>query len=260
MAKRFTDTNKYKNPFTRGLQGAYKLLWDYLYHECDHAGIWIVDFEIAQMYLGSDMKVSREKAIHFFNQDEVRVVEIDNGKKWFLPSFIEFQYGILKENNIVHKSIIKSLNKFSLLNEDLSLIQFKPHTSPLLGAKEKDKDKDMDKEMEKDKEEEEVEVLETYPFEEFWNTYDKKVERGDCEKKFNKLTEKEKELMWIHVPKYIASTPEKQYRKNPETYLNNKCWNDEIINPISSGAKQITNPESVFDRANQRAAERFANS
>ena len=51
MAKRFTDTNKYKKPFIRGLQGAYKLFWDYLYHDCDHAGIWIVDFEIAQTYL-----------------------------------------------------------------------------------------------------------------------------------------------------------------------------------------------------------------
>jgi len=27
----------------------------------------------------------------------------------------------------------------------------------------------------------------------------------------------------------LNSTPDKQYRKNPETYLNNKSWNDEII-------------------------------
>lgn len=73
------------------------------------------------------------------------------------------------------------------------------------------------------------EILEQFPFDEFWNSYDKKVEKGACEKKFNKLTEKEKALIWEHVPKYVLSTPDKSYRKNPETYLNNKCWNDEVI-------------------------------
>ena len=47
--KRFTDTDKYKKPFIRGLKGAYKLLWDYLYHECDNAGVWIDDFDVAQI-------------------------------------------------------------------------------------------------------------------------------------------------------------------------------------------------------------------
>lgn len=154
MAKRFTDTNKYKKPFTRGLQGAYKLLWDYLYHECDHAGIWIVDFEIAQMYLGADMKISKEKALDFFNPDEIRVVEIDNGKQWFLPGFIEFQYGKLNPKNRVHESVISILHKYNLIEEDFSLKQFKPLTSPLQGVKDKDKEKDKFKDKEKEKEKE----------------------------------------------------------------------------------------------------------
>ena len=58
MAKRFTDTEKYRKPFLRGLQGAYKLLWDFLYHDCNHAGIWIKDFEIAQIYIGNDMPIN----------------------------------------------------------------------------------------------------------------------------------------------------------------------------------------------------------
>jgi CRISPR/Cas system-associated protein endoribonuclease Cas2 len=151
MAKRFTDTNKYKKPFVRGLQGAYKLLWDYLYHECDHAGIWIVDFEIAQMYLGADMQISKEKALEFFNSDEMRVVEIDNRKQWFLPGFIEFQYGKLNPKNRVHESVISILHKHNLLEEDFSLNQFKVYTSPLQGAKDKDKEKDKFKEQEEDK-------------------------------------------------------------------------------------------------------------
>jgi hypothetical protein len=143
MAKRFTDTNKYKKPFIRGLQGAYKLLWDYLYHDCDHAGIWIVDFEIAQIYIGDDMKVCKEDALKHFNKGEKRIVEIDNKSKWFIPSFIDFQYGKLTETNRAHNSVILILKKYKLYNKGL--------IRPLQGCKDKDKDKDMD--MVKDRDE-----------------------------------------------------------------------------------------------------------
>ena len=136
MAKRFTDTNKYKKPFTRGLQGAYKLLWDYLYHDCDHAGIWIVDFDIAQMYIGLDMKVNKVDALKYFNDGEVRVIEFAEGKKWFIKPFIEFQYGDLNPKNRVHQSVIKSLSKENLYDNN------KGYTSPLQGVKDKDKDKE----------------------------------------------------------------------------------------------------------------------
>lgn len=151
MAKRFTDSNKYKKTFVRGLQGAYKLLWDFLYHDCDHAGIWIVDFKIAQYYIGEDMPVNRVEALKQFNEEEVRVVEIEGGKKWFIPSFIEFQYGKLSRTNKAHNNIISPLLKYGLIDENLNLIQFTPkeHSSPLQG----DKDKDKEKEKEKEKEE-----------------------------------------------------------------------------------------------------------
>ena len=160
MAKRFTDTNKYKKPFIRGLQGAYKLFWDYLYHDCDHAGIWIVDIQIAQMYLGSDMKITKEKALLNFNFDEVRIVEIDNGKKWFIPSFITFQYGQLSDSNRAHTSIILVLKKHDLLNIDLSI---KPLASPLQGDKDMVMEKEMDMVMDKVKEKQKNSEI-IYPF------------------------------------------------------------------------------------------------
>lgn len=150
MAKRFTDTNKYKKPFVRGLQGAYKLFWDFLYHDCDNAGLWIVDFEIAQMYLGKDMKVNQKDALKFFNNGEERVIEIDNGKKWFIPSFIIFQYGSLSSNNKAHNGVILALKSYGLLKEDLTLnSNSSPLEAPLQGAMEKEKDKDMEKVKEK---------------------------------------------------------------------------------------------------------------
>lgn len=146
MAKRFTDTNKYRNPFFRGLKGPYKLLWDFLYHHCDNAGIWIVDFEEAQKYVGKDMKIAEDLALSFFNEDETRVVPISEGKKWFIPSFIEFQYSRLSEKNKAHTGIISQLVKYHLLNEDLSIRTIlRPLEGSLQGPKDKDKEQDKDK-------------------------------------------------------------------------------------------------------------------
>jgi hypothetical protein len=170
MAKRFTDTNKYKKPFMRGLPGAYKLLWDFLYHDCDFAGIWIVDFEIAQSYVGKDMPIDRMKALRLFNSnDEIRVVELDMGKKWFIPSFIEFQYVELSRANRAHASVITTLTRFGLIDDDLKLKTNKPHTSPFQGAKEKEKDKD--KELDKEKEKSAIVILKDGPVDEIEFNY-----------------------------------------------------------------------------------------
>lgn len=160
MAKRFTDTNKYKKPFIRNLPGAYKLLWDFLYHDCDNAGIWIVDFEIAQLYIGKDMLISKEKTLELFNDCEQRIIEIDSGKKWFIPSFIEFQYGHLIETNRAHLNVISKLKSLNLIDNQLKIIKdHKGLISPLQGAKEKEKEQYKEKEMEKEKEISEPELI-----------------------------------------------------------------------------------------------------
>lgn len=63
----------------------------------------------------------------------------------------------------------------------------------------------------------------------FWNLYEKKVGRPKCEKLWSKLTLKEREECIAYIPLYKQAQPEKQYRKNPETFLRNKSWNDELI-------------------------------
>lgn len=69
-----------------------------------------------------------------------------------------------------------------------------------------------------------------YSFDDFWELYDKKV--GNQElliKKWLKLSDVERELAMSYIPKYKLSQPDKKYRKNPETFLNQKAWNDELI-------------------------------
>lgn len=75
-------------------------------------------------------------------------------------------------------------------------------------------------------------------FESFWNLYDKKVARPKCEKLWSKLTKSEKQDCLQYVPLYVQAQPDKQYRKNPETFLRNKSWNDEII--IRNEHRQLT--------------------
>jgi len=77
-------------------------------------------------------------------------------------------------------------------------------------------------------------------FEKFWNLYDKKEDRIKCEGKWNRLTNKEQEECIANLPAYITSTPDKQYRKNPATYLNNKSWENEIIIPTNKAALNST--------------------
>ena len=67
-------------------------------------------------------------------------------------------------------------------------------------------------------------------FDFFWNDYDKKV--GDKQKlknKWNKLSDKDRNDIMNYLPLYIEAVPDKQFRKNPETFLNNKSWLDEIV-------------------------------
>jgi hypothetical protein len=59
--------------------------------------------------------------------------------------------------------------------------------------------------------------------------YGKKVERMKCEKIYARIKEADREKIKQHVPVYVESTPDPQYRKNPQTYLNGHCWEDEII-------------------------------
>ncbi len=78
----------------------------------------------------------------------------------------------------------------------------------------------------------ETETEETeFPFEDFWESYDKKVgDKKKLEKKWINLSEIDRENAMRYISGYIDATPDKKYRKNPETFLNGKSWNDEIIN------------------------------
>lgn len=80
-------------------------------------------------------------------------------------------------------------------------------------------------------------------FDNFWNIYDKKQDRPKCEKKWEKINQEAREKIMLHLEDYILSTPDKQYRKNPLTYLNSESWENEIITPNTNG--KFTREEKV---------------
>jgi hypothetical protein len=85
MAKRFTNTDKWKKQWFKKLNTKQKLFWLYILDDCNHAGIWDVVF-------------------------------IDNREKVFIPKFIEFQYGELNPNSRPHISVINLLEKYNLMD------------------------------------------------------------------------------------------------------------------------------------------------
>lgn len=109
MAKRFTDTEKWGDPWFRNLLPEYQRFWIYLLDRCDTAGVWEVDFEVVEFFL--KQKYSEKEIINLLKG---RIVIFDNQKKWFIPKFISFQYGRLDPFCNPHKSIFKLLSSYKL--------------------------------------------------------------------------------------------------------------------------------------------------
>jgi len=104
-----TDTDKWKKRFLRELKPQHKLLWFYILDDCNHAGIWDVDIEVASIRVGEELIYDMLPQA-FLD----KIVIFDNGDKWFIPEFIDFQYGELNPNSNVHKSVIALLDKYNL--------------------------------------------------------------------------------------------------------------------------------------------------
>ena len=65
-------------------------------------------------------------------------------------------------------------------------------------------------------------------FENIWSLYGKKGNKKTSERKWGKLSITAKEKALAYIPAYVEATPDKQYRKNFETFFNQECWNDEL--------------------------------
>lgn len=106
MAKRFTDSNKWRNEWFRTLPIQAKLTWTYLCDECESHGVIKLDFGLASFQLGFDITptVLQQwfgKKLHFFGDDKILIIQ-----------FFEFQYG---ESKNTWSAKIEATKKLELL-------------------------------------------------------------------------------------------------------------------------------------------------
>ena len=76
-------------------------------------------------------------------------------------------------------------------------------------------------------------------FEMFWNAYDKKRGRSDCEKQWARINPDDALASRIvrAARTYALATPEKAYRKDPVRWLSHRCWEDEVVERSTKPAK-----------------------
>jgi hypothetical protein len=65
-------------------------------------------------------------------------------------------------------------------------------------------------------------------FNEFWDLYNKKLNRELSEKAFKKIKESEYDLIKNHIPNFVKQFKDKQFQPYFSTYLNTKRWQDEV--------------------------------
>ena len=120
MAKRFTDTEKYRDPWFMDLSPTLKLLWLYICDNCDSLGVFKINVRLMEFETGAYVDVEDLK------QFGTRLVWISEEKVW-LPKFIPFQYGNLSPRNAAHRSImnqiIKATESLPLEGEALTLVE-----------------------------------------------------------------------------------------------------------------------------------------
>jgi hypothetical protein len=106
--KRFTETLKWSDPWFRRLSAPAKLLWFYAIDHCDNIGIVELDFG----FVSNDccFKVTEAHATELGE----RLQAIGQGR-YFIPKFIQFQYGKLSPSCRPHEKVIEAVNYHSLI-------------------------------------------------------------------------------------------------------------------------------------------------
>ena len=107
--KRLMDCNIWSKQNFRQLEPKLKLAWFYLITNCDHAGIFEIDMDLMSFKIGESYTLDEVQ-----KSFDKHIVDLGDSK-WFLPAFIEFQYGLpLNPNVKVHLSVIKLLGKYGI--------------------------------------------------------------------------------------------------------------------------------------------------
>jgi hypothetical protein len=90
----------------------------------------------------------------------------------------------------------------------------------------------------------------SYTFELFWEDYGVKKNKHEAQRKFNKLSLKDKNHIQAIMPQYKKDTPEVQFRKHPTSFLTQKVWLDYDMNEVKTTTSITTKAETKEQRYN----------
>jgi hypothetical protein len=105
--KRFTETEKWNDPWFRRLPMEVKCLWNYLCDRCDVAGVIELDLELAGQDIGHNYQNSDMALL------ESRMEKMMGGK-WRILKFLDFQYGTLDLKCRGQTNVIKAVLKHGI--------------------------------------------------------------------------------------------------------------------------------------------------
>jgi hypothetical protein len=232
MAKRFTDTDKWRKPWFRALDIKARMVWGYLTDNCDHAGIWPAAFDLISNDVG--FEVTAEDLEKWFGDKLIPFAD-----KYFIPGFVEFQYGELSEDCKPHLSVIRTLTKYGIDPEKLTLSKgYAKGSQPL-------KDKEQEKAKRKVKEEY------TPEFEKVWKAYPRKDDKIDAFRAYQRNVEPgESELALAAVENYKIKLKRDgtaaKFIKLGSTFFNEGRWRGLLSGEVSEDFSDKTQSDDFW--------------
>lgn len=198
--KRFTETDKWKDPWFQSLKGSHKLIFIFLIENCNNAGFYEVNMPMMVLQTGLDIPTI-EGALKGLE----RVIQGASGWLW-IKNFLRHQKNeSLNPVNPAHKQIIEYLKpqvgRFSSVPDFVTWVApYKGLLSPIGLVEVKDKVK-----KEKEIPMAVPDLLDTSEFQETWA----KWEKYRKEKKGGSLTNSTRELQFkkmiaLGIPESIA--------------------------------------------------------
>jgi len=189
------------------------------------------------MFLSAKCKISKETLISIIN-DLVELGKFDKilwdeNKVIWCQDFVDsIQDAYLRRNNncITYEGLLQHLISLGIRKQSNGIKKGYNNTQS---------------KVDYNKEEEIKEKIES-DFVLFWDKYNKKQDSKNCKQKFFKLSDNERSKIFEVLDSYVLSTPDVKFRKNPLTWLNGGCWNDEI--KTTNETKKVFNYNDVRGR------------
>jgi hypothetical protein len=141
--KRFTDTNKWLDPWFRKLSHQAKMAWFYIVDHCDAIGLAEIDLKLMSADCGTTISPDHLRELG-------ERIQILDGGKIFIQKFIPFQYGKLSEACIPHRKVIEAIKFHSLTQTFSGFLYPSAYPTSRVSDRAKDKEEEEDKEEDKD--------------------------------------------------------------------------------------------------------------